>query len=178
MRIRASAAVGISLLTWVGSDILIWQRIFEAHVLKQFDPLYQAGHFAVLAGLIVLGALLVWHPIWSAWYAVTTYVIAHSGAADVLYYWLDGRAVPPTLPWLDVAHPLILFHPVTAAGAETSSLVWIVQAGWAMLFLSVWQRGRRLAAEMATLAGEHTSPELAGNAERGTTSRRNEEYLI
>src|SRR5881392_788794 len=37
------------------SDILLWQRIFEANGLWMFDADYQTGHVAILLGMLGLG---------------------------------------------------------------------------------------------------------------------------
>jgi hypothetical protein len=121
---RAIAAVSVALVAWSIQDILLWQRIFEANGLYQYDLQYQYWHQAFLILLIVLGAAWL-HDKWGLWFALATWTLANSGLADVLYYWLDGRAIPQTLPWLDSLHPLLLFHPSTNVSVVASSAVWV-----------------------------------------------------
>ncbi len=120
-------AVAGALLTWSWSDVLTWQRIFEAGGLYQYDAAYQSGHQVVLFGLIALGVMLLLRSglVWAAAYALAVYTLAYGGVADLLYYWLDRRALPSALPWLDSSHPLIVRHPVTAAGLEISAALWV-----------------------------------------------------
>jgi hypothetical protein len=128
---RAIVAVVVSLLTWAYSDVLIWQRIFEANQLYSYDWAYQRGHFAVLMGLIALGMIaLASTRIWAAWYGAATITLAYSGLGDVLYYVLDGRSLPAAMPWLDEFHPLVIGHPVTGGSVVVSSAIWLVL--WAL----------------------------------------------
>ena len=108
------------------SDILLWQRIFETHGLYQFDGQYQTGHVAVLVALIAVGTILLYDVgLWAVWYCLATYTLAYSGLADVLYYLLDWRPIPDTLPWLN-QNPLILFKPVSVDGLLLSTAIWLV----------------------------------------------------
>jgi len=123
-------AVGVGLVFYALSDILLWQRIFEAHGLYQFDEQYQTGHVAVLVGMIALGVVLLFEAgWWAAWYAMAFFTLAFSGLEDVLYYVLDGRPIPSVCPWLEV-NRLILFHPVTNHSLLLSAGVWV--AFWAL----------------------------------------------
>jgi hypothetical protein len=123
---RVLAALIVGLTIYVASDILFWQRIFESHALFQFDAQYQAGHLVVLAGMIALGIVLLWNTkLWALWYAAAFFTLAYSGLADVLYYWMDGKAIPNLCPWLDTSHPLILFHPAGGWTLVASTLIWI-----------------------------------------------------
>jgi len=132
----AALAVLVSLLTYSYSDALIWGHIFEAHRLWWADPEYQAGHKVVLDGLLGLGALALlsqgWR--WSLWYVAAFYALSQSGAADLLYYWLDGRAVPAVMPWLDTPGHLLMLHPATlwslALGTGAFALAAPVSGVW------------------------------------------------
>lgn len=117
-----------ALLFYTWQDILLWQRIFEAHQLWQFDGIYHAGWVIALYALIAFGALLFasHHQFFNAAvYAALLYTWAHSGLNDILYYLLDGRAVPAELPWLDTPHPFILVHPVTAHSIWLSPFIYL-----------------------------------------------------
>lgn len=129
MRVRVVIALAMGLTSYALSDILLWQRIFEAHGLYEFDAPYQVGHTAVLIGLIAVGIVLLWERrAWAAWYGLALFTLAYSGVEDMLYYLLDGRTIPATLPWLE-RDPLILFKPVTEVNLLLSSGLWV--AFWA-----------------------------------------------
>lgn len=90
MKRRVAVALGVGLLFYALSDILLWQRIFEAHDLFQYDMQYQSGHASTLVAMIAVGVVLLWDArLWAAWYAVAFYTLTFSGLEDVLYYWLD-----------------------------------------------------------------------------------------
>jgi hypothetical protein len=125
MRRSVVIALGVGLVFYALSDILLWQRIFEANHLWQYDAQYQTGHVAILVALIGTGMVLLWNAgWWAVWYGLAFYTLAFGGLADVMYYWLDGRSIPAALPWLEANH-LILFHPVTTATLVLSAGAWI-----------------------------------------------------
>ena len=125
MRRRVVTALGVGLLFYALGDVLLWQRIFEAHALYALDDTYQTGHRAVLLGLIGVGMALLYDTrLWALWYGLAFYTLAFGGLEDVLYYWLGGRQIPEVLPWLNDNH-LILFKPVTAAALLASTTVWL-----------------------------------------------------
>lgn len=123
-QVRLCSAVGIALFFYVRADIMIWQRIFETDKLWHYAGAYHRGWYQMLLGLLAVGCLLL--PSWREriLYAVTLYILAFNGTNDVLYYWLDGKAVPQTLAWLD-NHFFILFSPVTAENLIVNCLIWI-----------------------------------------------------
>ena len=127
MRRRIVVALGVGLLFYALSDILLWQRIFESsgHEFYRFDAQYQTGRQAVLLGMIALGVILLWDSgAWALWWGLAFYTLAFSGLEDVLYYWLDGRAIPAVLPWLTDNH-LVLFRPVTSWSLLASAGLWV-----------------------------------------------------
>jgi len=66
---RVVLALLIALGFYALSDILLWQRIFEAHGLSVFDPDYQTGHVAVLIGMMAVGAVLLLDSgLWALWF--------------------------------------------------------------------------------------------------------------
>lgn len=133
MRRRILAALLVGELFFAYSDILTWQRVFEAHGLWQFDAAYQTGHRTVLLGMVAVGVILLWDSgLWAAWWAVAFYWLSFTGLEDTLYYWLDGRAIPDRLPWLD-ANPWIWPHPVTSWSLIGSSAFWL-----ALVVASCW----------------------------------------
>ena len=131
MRRKVGLALAAGLVFYALSDILLWQRVFEAHDLFQFDAQYQSGHVTTLVALIATGMILLYDAgLWALWYGLAFYTLTFSGLEDVLYYWLDGRALPAALPWLDGGNPLILFHPVTDVSLVASAALWV--AFWAL----------------------------------------------
>ena len=125
VRVRVAVALIAGLFFYALSDVLLWQRIFEQHDLFQFDAQYQSGHVATLVGLIAVGMVLLidagW---WALWYGAAFYTLAFSGLEDVLYYWLDGRAIPAGCPWLN-DDPLILFKPAGGWALLLSAVLWL-----------------------------------------------------
>jgi len=135
LRRRVVIAVVVGLGFYALSDILLWQRIFEANRLSQYDPEYQTGHVAILVGMIGLGGILLFDAGWWALgYGAALYTLAFGGGEDVLYYWLDGRSIPAVLPWLDRS-TLIFIRPF--AGDVTRSELLISAAFWVALWLTL-----------------------------------------
>ncbi len=122
-RLRPILAVTIALLFYTATDILVWQRIFEFHQLIEYADLYHTGWFISLAGYATLGLILLWGQ-WKdcLYYLVSLAVGAFSGIEDVLYYVLDGRPLPPSLPWLG-SNPLIAS--VSRGGVLASAGFWV-----------------------------------------------------
>lgn len=153
MRRRLAAALAAGLVFYALSDILLWQRIFEGHDLFQFEYQYQSGHVTTLVGFIAVGVILLldmkW---WALWYAAAFYTLTFSGLEDVLYYWLDGRALPSSLPWLDQTG-LILIHPVTAVTIVISAALWIAFWGGSLVAApELRRRTARLLVRSSSLA--------------------------
>lgn len=118
----------IAVFQYTAIDIKIWQRIFEANNLQQVGAgLYHAGWQEALYGFMVLGAIALINlsKRHAVLFPLALYALAHSGLQDVLYYWLDFRALPAELPWLNEA-PLILFSPVASGNLIASALIWLV----------------------------------------------------
>lgn len=144
LRKRVVLALTVGLFFYALSDILLWQRIFEAHDLFQFDYQYQSGHVATLVAMIAIGMILLldagW---WALWYGAAFYTLCFSGLEDALYYLLQGKPIPEQLPWLDTYHsPLLLFNEhVTRTSLVESTVFWI--SWWAV---SLWLLPRVVAA--------------------------------
>jgi hypothetical protein len=128
---RTLLAIITALLFYTMIDILIWQRIFETDELWQYIGIYHRGWNFALYGFIVLGVLLLdgWRE--KIFYSLCLYVLCFNGTNDILYYWLDGRAVPARLEWLD-NDPFIFFVPVTNTSLIASSSIWI------LFFVVLW----------------------------------------
>ncbi len=117
------------------SDILLWQRIFEANGLWMFDADYQTGHVAILIGMLGVGGVLMLDSgFWALWFGGALYTMAFGGVEDVMYYCLDGQSIPAVLPWLDRSR-LIFVRPI--AGDVTSAELLASAAFWLALWLSV-----------------------------------------
>jgi len=151
VRRRALAALLIALGFYTLSDILLWQRIFEAHQLSRFDPEYQTGHVAILVGMMGMGVVLLLDSgLWALWFEGALYTIAFGGGEDVLYYWLDGRQIPAVLPWLDRSR-LIFVRP--AVGDVTSVELLASAAFWLGAWLSLMFLLPRIAARHSIKPG-------------------------
>jgi hypothetical protein len=125
MRRKVLVALATGLFFYALSDVLLWQRIFEANDLFQYDRQYQSGHVSTLVALIAVGVVFLWDArLWALWYAAAFYTLTFSGLEDVLYYWLDGHPIPASCPWLN-SDPLILFKPAGGASLVASALLWI-----------------------------------------------------
>jgi hypothetical protein len=106
-KLRPILTALVALLFYTVTDILIWQRIFEANQMVKYADMYHTGWFVTLAGYAILGMIFMW----GAWkdclfFLMTLFIGAFSGLEDVLYYVLDGKPMPEKLPWLS-GNPLI-----------------------------------------------------------------------
>jgi hypothetical protein len=113
----------IALLFYTLTDIIIWQRIFEANNMVEYAHAYHAGWFLSLAGYASIGVLLMW----GAWrdclyFLSALFVGAFSGLEDVLYYLLDKKPIPESLPWL-ANNPMI--YQSSRMGLIGSVLLWL-----------------------------------------------------
>lgn len=126
-------ALAVAIFFYTKMDILIWQRIFEANALWDLGVgSYHAGWTYALFGLMALGAVLFYpHLRRMVMFPLSLFILAFSGLEDMLYYWLDGRAIPAVLPWLN-SNPLI-FQPVTRTHLILSAVLWL----WAVVLLEI-----------------------------------------
>lgn len=132
----------IALLFYTGTDILVWQRIFETNKLIDFASTYHTGWFVSLAGYATVGVLLMW----GAWrdciyFLASLFVGAFSGLEDLLYYILDRKPIPASLPWLG-SNPMI--HSVSRAGVIGSVVFWISMLIILYIALYLWQNDRKV----------------------------------
>ena len=130
-------AAALALLFYTFADILIWQRIFETNQMVQYANIYHTGWFVSLAGYAILGVVFLWGA-WKdiAYYLISLFVGAFSGLEDVLYYLLDGKSMPESLPWLD-RNPMI-FH-VSREGVIGSVSLWLFALLILYLILYHWR---------------------------------------
>ncbi len=122
-KIRPILAVALALFFYTVTDILVWQRIFEYHRLVEYADMYHTGWFVSLAGYATIGLVLLWGQ-WKdcVYYLVSLAIGAFSGLEDVLYYVLDGRQLPASLPWLG-SNPMI--GSVSRSGVLMSVFFWL-----------------------------------------------------
>ncbi len=138
-KLRPILAVALALLFYSLTDILVWQRIFERHRLLEYADTYHTGWFVSLAGYATIGLVLLWGQ-WKdcVYYLISLAIGAFSGLEDVLYYALDGRAMPESLPWLS-SNPMI--GSATRSGVLTSVCFWL--AVLLILYLALYWLERK-----------------------------------
>lgn len=125
-----------ALLFYAVTDILVWQRIFETNQMIQYAGVYHTGWFVSLAGYATIGIVLMWGDWRDILYFLTSlFVGAFSGLEDILYYLLDGKPMPYSLPWLD-ANPMILH--VSRNGVIFSAALWL--SALAVLYFFLYMR--------------------------------------
>lgn len=132
---RPVLAAVLALTFYTFTDILIWQRIFEANQMVQYADIYHTGWFVSLAGYAILGVVLMWDSLKDSMYFLISLLVgAFSGLEDVLYYMLDGKPMPDALPWLE-DNPMILH--VSREGVIGSVLFWLVAL--VLLYFALYQ---------------------------------------
>jgi hypothetical protein len=138
---RPIAAAIAAILFYTLTDILIWQRIFEANQLTEYASVYHTGWFISLAGYATVGVLLMWGS-WKdcAYYLTALFIGAFSGLEDVLYYILDRKPMPDSLPWL-AGNPMI-YH-ASRTGVLFSVFFWLCALGILYFALYWWQGIRK-----------------------------------
>jgi hypothetical protein len=119
-------ALVVALFFYARMDILIWQRIFETHALYELGAgAYHWGWIQSLFGFMILGVLVCYpNHRQMVTFPLSLAILAFSGLEDILYYWMDGKALPSVLPWLD-RNPLLL-KPVTVERILISAAFWLV----------------------------------------------------
>ena len=142
----------IALLFYTVTDILIWQRIFEANQMTEFADTYHTGWFVTLAGYALMGLVFMWGAWKECIYFLTALFIgAFSGLEDVLYYVLDGKHMPAYLPWL-YRNPLIF--ETTRTGVLVSVSFWLFALAVLYFILFVWRKEQPQADRMAVSTPE------------------------
>ncbi len=120
---RPILAALIALLFYTGTDILVWQRVFEANNMIHFANTYHTGWFVSLAGYASVGVFSMWGT-WKdcLFFLASLFVGAFSGLEDLLYYVLDRKPIPNTLPWL--AHNPMIYQS-SRMGLIGSATLWL-----------------------------------------------------
>ena len=123
-KFRPILAAVIALIFYTVTDILVWQRIFETNQMIEHADTYHTGWFVSLAGYVTIGIILMWDRWKDCLYFISALLIsAFSGLEDVLYYVLDRKPIPDSLPWLE-NNPMI--YQVSRAGLLSSVMFWIL----------------------------------------------------
>ncbi len=137
-KLRSVFAALIALFFYTATDILVWQRIFETNKLVKFADTYHTGWFVSLAGYAIIGLILMWDN-WKdcLYYVAALFVGAFSGLEDVLYYVLDHKPIPASLPWLG-GNPMI--YASSRTGLISSVVFWLGALIILYVMLYLWRR--------------------------------------
>ena len=139
-KFRPILATVTALLFYTITDILVWQRIFETNNMSEYANTYHTGWFLSLAGYAIMGIVLMWGE-WRdcVFFMISLFVGAFSGLEDVLYYVLDWKPVPDSLPWLG-NNPMI--YQISRTGVLLSVFFWLTALA-VLYFTLYWWSGRR-----------------------------------
>ena len=137
-KIRPIIAAIISIFFYTITDILVWQRVFETNKLVAYADAYHTGWFVTLAGYATIGIILMWD-MWKEclYFLLALFVGAFSGLEDILYYVLDKRPMPASLPWLK-DNPMI--YTSSRTGVISSVLFWMGTLVILYIVLFLWQK--------------------------------------
>ena len=137
-KIRPIIAAIIAIFFYTFTDILVWQRVFEANKLVAYADAYHTGWFVTLAGYATIGIILMWD-MWKEclYFLLALFVGAFSGLEDILYYVLDKRPMPASLPWLK-DNPMI--YTSSRTGVISSVLFWMGTLVILYIVLFLWQK--------------------------------------
>ena len=135
---RPIFAALIAIFFYSVTDILVWQRVFETNELVKYANTYHTGWFVSLAGYATIGIILMW----DAWkeciyFLLALFIGAFSGLEDVLYYVLDKRPMPESLPWLK-DNPMI--YTSSRSGVISSIVFWLGTLVILYIVLFIWQK--------------------------------------
>ena len=137
-KFRPIFAALIAIIFYSATDILVWQRVFETNELVKYANTYHTGWFVSLAGYATIGIILMW----DAWkeciyFLLALFIGAFSGLEDVLYYVLDKRPMPESLPWLK-DNPMI--YTSSRSGVISSVVFWLGALVILYIVLFIWQK--------------------------------------
>ena len=137
-KIRPIIAAIIAIFFYTITDILVWQRVFETNKLVAYADAYHTGWFVTLAGYATIGIILMWD-MWKEclYFLLALFVGAFSGLEDILYYVLDKRPMPASLPWLK-DNPMI--YTSSRTGVISSVLFWMGTLVILYIVLFLWQK--------------------------------------
>ena len=137
-KIRPIIAAIIAIFFYTITDILVWQRVFETNKLVAYADAYHTGWFVTLAGYATIGIILMWD-MWKEclYFLLALFIGAFSGLEDILYYVLDKRPMPASLPWLK-DNPMI--YASSRTGVISSVLFWLGTLVILYMVLFLWQK--------------------------------------
>jgi hypothetical protein len=137
-KFRPIFAAFVAILFYTITDILVWQRVFETNELVKYANTYHTGWFVSLAGYATIGIILLWDT-WKEclYFLLALFIGAFSGLEDVLYYVLDKRPMPESLPWLK-DNPMI--YASSRTGVITSVLFWLITLVILYIILFLWRK--------------------------------------
>ena len=137
-KIRPIIAAIIAIFFYTITDILVWQRVFETNKLVAYADAYHTGWFVTLAGYATIGIILMWD-MWKEclYFLLALFIGAFSGLEDILYYVLDKRPMPASLPWLK-DNPII--YASSQTGVISSVLFWLGTLVILYIVLFLWQK--------------------------------------
>ena len=138
-KLRPLLAAAVALVFYGVTDILVWQRIFEANQMLGFANNYHTGWIVSLVGYATVGVILMldrWKD--CVYFLLALFIGAFSGLEDLLYYVLDGKPIPASLPWL-AGNPMIYAN--SRAGLIASVVFWIAALLALYVALYVWHGG-------------------------------------
>jgi hypothetical protein len=104
----------------------------------EYASVYHTGWFVTLAGYALLGTLLLWGS-WKdcLYFVIALFIGAFSGLEDILYYVLDRKPMPVSLPWLQ-GNPMI--YGSSRWEVIASVLFWIGILITIYIVLYVWRK--------------------------------------
>lgn len=152
-KLRPLFAALSALFFYTITDILVWQRIFEANRLNEYADTYHAGWFLSLAGYATVG-VVVMSDRWKdcLLFLAALVVGAYSGLEDVLYYVLDRKPMPASLPWLS-GNPMI--HGISRMDVISSVAFWLVVLVILYIAMFLWEPKLRLKAPRGLVTSDH-----------------------
>ena len=123
--IRFFLGLAVAIYSFAKIDILIWHGIFIANNIAGLAPdQYHLGWTYALYGFMALGFIFFYPDARRmVMFPLSLLILAFSGLEDALYYWMDSRAIPFLLPWLN-DNPLIL-KPANRENVLLSAAVWL-----------------------------------------------------
>jgi hypothetical protein len=137
-KLRPVYAALLALFFYTVTDILVWQRIFESNKLIAYADMYHTGWFVSLAGYATIGLILLWGNWKDCLYFLTALGVgAFSGLEDIMYYVLDRKPMPASLPWLG-HNPMI--YASSRTGIISSVIFWIGALVVLYVVLYLWRR--------------------------------------
>jgi len=149
IRARVISATIIALVLFAWQDAMLWGHLIERDGMQYLAGEYHDGWRVMRDALVIVGGILL-APRWVevAFYTATLFLFSVNGFVDVLYCWLDGRAIPSGFVWeCDAWHlcalPGPLNGPALVVGVVMFAAAWA--SLWMMIILSLARIEKRRA---------------------------------